>query len=167
MALPAAGQTVCRPQEEASPPIPDRLFKIVLVGNSAVGKTSFLRRFCEDRFAPGLAATVGEFLSPPLGRGGSAKGAQEGTGGPGEWPWGLAGRGPVRAYSPVRPMEQGQVPLCAVPATKLIPHRVEPLNASFVQPEGSCRWQRWTLGPVFPSEPISFFIVFSPFSAGP
>ncbi|XP_040497987.1 EF-hand calcium-binding domain-containing protein 4B isoform X2 [Ursus maritimus] len=46
-------------KEEASPPIPDRLFKIVLVGNSAVGKTSFLRRFCEDRFAPGLAATVG------------------------------------------------------------------------------------------------------------
>ncbi|XP_032204968.1 EF-hand calcium-binding domain-containing protein 4B isoform X1 [Mustela erminea] len=46
-------------KEEASPSIPDRLFKIVLVGNSAVGKTSFLRRFCEDRFAPGLAATVG------------------------------------------------------------------------------------------------------------
>nr|XP_060514658.1 EF-hand calcium-binding domain-containing protein 4B isoform X1 [Panthera onca]XP_060514659.1 EF-hand calcium-binding domain-containing protein 4B isoform X1 [Panthera onca]XP_060514660.1 EF-hand calcium-binding domain-containing protein 4B isoform X1 [Panthera onca] len=48
-------------KEEASPSIPDRLFKIVLVGNSAVGKTSFLRRFCEDRFAPGLAATVGSF----------------------------------------------------------------------------------------------------------
>uniref|UniRef100_A0A7N5P118 Calcium release activated channel regulator 2A n=1 Tax=Ailuropoda melanoleuca TaxID=9646 RepID=A0A7N5P118_AILME len=46
-------------KEEAYPPTPDRLFKIVLVGNSAVGKTSFLRRFCEDRFAPGLAATVG------------------------------------------------------------------------------------------------------------
>uniref|UniRef100_A0A8C9M9I9 Calcium release activated channel regulator 2A n=1 Tax=Panthera tigris altaica TaxID=74533 RepID=A0A8C9M9I9_PANTA len=54
-------------KEEASPSIPDRLFKIVLVGNSAVGKTSFLRRFCEDRFAPGLAATVGEFLGPTLG----------------------------------------------------------------------------------------------------
>ncbi|XP_039092289.1 EF-hand calcium-binding domain-containing protein 4B [Hyaena hyaena] len=46
-------------KEEACPSIPDRLFKIVLVGNSAVGKTSFLRRFCEDHFAPGLAATVG------------------------------------------------------------------------------------------------------------
>uniref|UniRef100_A0A8C0PXR9 Calcium release activated channel regulator 2A n=1 Tax=Canis lupus familiaris TaxID=9615 RepID=A0A8C0PXR9_CANLF len=46
-------------KEEAPLSIPDRLFKIVLVGNSAVGKTSFLRRFCEDRFAPGLAATVG------------------------------------------------------------------------------------------------------------
>ena len=87
VAMPAVGQTVCCPQEEAFPSIPDRLFKIVLVGNSAVGKTSFLRRFCEDRFAPGLAATVGEFsatvgeFSAPLGRGGCVKGAQEGTGG--------------------------------------------------------------------------------------
>ncbi|XP_006891363.1 PREDICTED: EF-hand calcium-binding domain-containing protein 4B [Elephantulus edwardii] len=46
-------------QVESSPCTPDRLFKIVLVGNSSVGKTSFLRRFCEDRFSPGTAATVG------------------------------------------------------------------------------------------------------------
>lgn len=46
-------------QEEGSPSTPDRLFKIVFVGNSAVGKTSFLRRFCEDRFSPGMTATVG------------------------------------------------------------------------------------------------------------
>ncbi|XP_064265981.1 EF-hand calcium-binding domain-containing protein 4B [Passer domesticus] len=39
--------------------VPERLFKIVFVGNSSVGKTSFLRRFCEDRFFPGTAATVG------------------------------------------------------------------------------------------------------------
>ncbi|XP_075715957.1 EF-hand calcium-binding domain-containing protein 4B [Rhinoderma darwinii] len=38
---------------------PDRLFKIVMVGNSSVGKTSFLRRFCEDSFYPGTSATVG------------------------------------------------------------------------------------------------------------
>ncbi|XP_071066228.1 EF-hand calcium-binding domain-containing protein 4B isoform X2 [Dasypus novemcinctus] len=38
---------------------PDRLFKIVLVGNSSVGKTSLLRRICEDRFSPGMMATVG------------------------------------------------------------------------------------------------------------
>ncbi|XP_015667147.1 EF-hand calcium-binding domain-containing protein 4B [Protobothrops mucrosquamatus] len=38
---------------------PDRIFKIVLVGNSAVGKTCFLKQFCEERFSPGTAATVG------------------------------------------------------------------------------------------------------------
>ncbi|XP_053107536.1 EF-hand calcium-binding domain-containing protein 4B isoform X2 [Hemicordylus capensis] len=38
---------------------PDRLFKIIIVGNSDVGKTSFLRRFCEDRFPPCAVATVG------------------------------------------------------------------------------------------------------------
>ncbi|XP_027625476.1 EF-hand calcium-binding domain-containing protein 4B isoform X1 [Tupaia chinensis] len=45
--------------ENSCPSTPDRLFKIVLVGDSAVGKTSFLRRFCEDRFSSGMAATVG------------------------------------------------------------------------------------------------------------
>uniref|UniRef100_A0A8C3XG85 Calcium release activated channel regulator 2A n=1 Tax=Cyanoderma ruficeps TaxID=181631 RepID=A0A8C3XG85_9PASS len=45
--------------EERISSVPDRLFKIIFVGNSSVGKTSFLRRFCEDRFFPGTAATVG------------------------------------------------------------------------------------------------------------
>ncbi|XP_040430199.1 EF-hand calcium-binding domain-containing protein 4B isoform X1 [Cygnus olor] len=45
--------------EEGIKSVPDRLFKIIFVGNSSVGKTSFLRRFCEDRFFPGTAATVG------------------------------------------------------------------------------------------------------------
>nr|XP_019947630.1 PREDICTED: ras and EF-hand domain-containing protein-like isoform X1 [Paralichthys olivaceus] len=38
---------------------PDRLFKVVLVGNSSVGKTSLLRSFCEGRFHPATTATVG------------------------------------------------------------------------------------------------------------
>ncbi|MEJ1279946.1 calcium release activated channel regulator 2A [Cricetulus griseus] len=46
-------------KEESIPSTPDRLFKIVFVGDSAVGKTSFLRRLCEARFSPGMAATVG------------------------------------------------------------------------------------------------------------
>ncbi|XP_007935263.1 EF-hand calcium-binding domain-containing protein 4B [Orycteropus afer afer] len=46
-------------EEETSSSAPDRLFKIVFVGNSSVGKTSFLRQFCEDRFSPGMTATVG------------------------------------------------------------------------------------------------------------
>ncbi|XP_037624501.1 ras and EF-hand domain-containing protein homolog isoform X1 [Sebastes umbrosus] len=45
--------------EEGGPSQPDRLFKIVLVGNSSVGKTSLLRRFCDDCFHPGTSATVG------------------------------------------------------------------------------------------------------------
>ncbi|XP_058479982.1 EF-hand calcium-binding domain-containing protein 4B isoform X2 [Solea solea] len=38
---------------------PDRLFKVVLVGNSSVGKTSLLRSFCEGCFLPSTTATVG------------------------------------------------------------------------------------------------------------
>ncbi|TNN26158.1 Ras-related protein Rab-3A [Liparis tanakae] len=49
------------PQEEAGPSPPDRLFKIVLVGNSSVGKTSLLRRFCDGCFHPGTSATVGAY----------------------------------------------------------------------------------------------------------
>ncbi|XP_061773883.1 EF-hand calcium-binding domain-containing protein 4B-like isoform X1 [Nerophis ophidion] len=45
--------------EEREPSSPDRLFKIVLVGNSSVGKTSLLRRFCDDCFHPDTSATVG------------------------------------------------------------------------------------------------------------
>ncbi|KAB0394621.1 hypothetical protein E2I00_010971 [Balaenoptera physalus] len=46
-------------KEEGSVSTPDRLFKIVFVGNSSVGKTSFLSRFCDGSFSPGSAATVG------------------------------------------------------------------------------------------------------------
>lgn len=59
--VPVVDPTVCLPQKEGSPSTPDRLFKIVFVGNSSVGKTSFLGRFCDGRFSPGSAATVGEF----------------------------------------------------------------------------------------------------------
>uniref|UniRef100_A0AAX7SS64 EF-hand domain-containing protein n=1 Tax=Astatotilapia calliptera TaxID=8154 RepID=A0AAX7SS64_ASTCA len=45
--------------EEVSTLAPERLFKIVLVGNSSVGKTCLLRRFCDDAFHPGTSATVG------------------------------------------------------------------------------------------------------------
>uniref|UniRef100_G1KIV5 Calcium release activated channel regulator 2A n=1 Tax=Anolis carolinensis TaxID=28377 RepID=G1KIV5_ANOCA len=45
--------------DEQSFSVPDCLFKIIFVGESSVGKTSFLRRVCEDRFSSGTAATVG------------------------------------------------------------------------------------------------------------
>ncbi|XP_003463343.2 EF-hand calcium-binding domain-containing protein 4B isoform X2 [Cavia porcellus] len=54
---PVGKEALCR--EEHSPPTPDRLFKIVFVGNSAVGKTSLLRRLCDEHFSTGIAATVG------------------------------------------------------------------------------------------------------------
>lgn len=56
------------------PRTPDRIFKVVFVGDSAVGKTCFLhrfggsyssisdyecRRFCHDRFKPLFNATIG------------------------------------------------------------------------------------------------------------
>ncbi|XP_054433923.1 EF-hand calcium-binding domain-containing protein 4B isoform X2 [Pteronotus mesoamericanus] len=46
-------------KEEGSPSTPDQLFKIVFVGNSSVGKTSFIRRFCDDQFSSSMTATVG------------------------------------------------------------------------------------------------------------
>nr|XP_061815857.1 EF-hand calcium-binding domain-containing protein 4B-like [Nerophis lumbriciformis] len=45
--------------EEAPLLGPSRLFKVVLVGNSSVGKTSLLRSFCEGHFHPSTTATVG------------------------------------------------------------------------------------------------------------
>ncbi|XP_063074198.1 EF-hand calcium-binding domain-containing protein 4B [Engraulis encrasicolus] len=46
-------------QVEGTVVVPDRLFKVILVGNSCVGKTALLRRFCEDRFHRNTPATVG------------------------------------------------------------------------------------------------------------
>jgi hypothetical protein len=39
------------------------LFKVVLIGNASVGKTCLVRRFCQDIFPAGQAATIGvDFL---------------------------------------------------------------------------------------------------------
>lgn len=37
----------------------DYLFKIVIVGNSSVGKSSLLRRFVDDEFTESYLATIG------------------------------------------------------------------------------------------------------------
>ncbi|KAJ0012542.1 hypothetical protein NQD34_016876 [Periophthalmus magnuspinnatus] len=53
------GQPVGKETQQQHCCPPDRLFKVVLVGNSSVGKTSLLRSFCEGRFHPTTTATIG------------------------------------------------------------------------------------------------------------
>ncbi|CAM4683471.1 unnamed protein product [Lepidochelys kempii] len=38
---------------------PEHVFKVVFVGNSGVGKSSFIHRFCYDRFMAKISATIG------------------------------------------------------------------------------------------------------------
>ncbi|XP_069037804.1 EF-hand calcium-binding domain-containing protein 4A [Lepisosteus oculatus] len=38
---------------------PQRVFKLVFIGNSGVGKTSFIQRYCRRSFLPNINATVG------------------------------------------------------------------------------------------------------------
>lgn len=51
-----------------TPKPPERMFKVILVGDTSVGKSSFMHQFCDGVFYPKLRATVGEFesLSPYL-----------------------------------------------------------------------------------------------------
>ncbi|VDN23261.1 unnamed protein product [Cylicostephanus goldi] len=35
------------------------LFKLLIIGNSSVGKTSFLFRYCDDSFTSAFVSTVG------------------------------------------------------------------------------------------------------------
>ncbi len=37
----------------------DYMYKILIVGNSGVGKTAFLVRYCDNSFSPAFVATVG------------------------------------------------------------------------------------------------------------
>uniref|UniRef100_A0A8C1XH73 Calcium release activated channel regulator 2Ab n=1 Tax=Cyprinus carpio TaxID=7962 RepID=A0A8C1XH73_CYPCA len=46
-------------QAKRSAASPQRLFKVILVGNSSVGKTALLRRFCDGQFHSATTATVG------------------------------------------------------------------------------------------------------------
>ncbi|CAI2351975.1 unnamed protein product [Caenorhabditis sp. 36 PRJEB53466] len=55
--LNAIGKKAKEPEEELTQP--DRIFKVVFVGDSAVGKTCFLHRFCHNRFKPLFNATIG------------------------------------------------------------------------------------------------------------
>ena len=39
---------------------PERVFKVVFVGDSGVGKSSFIHRFCHDTWKPSFTATIGK-----------------------------------------------------------------------------------------------------------
>lgn len=39
---------------------PERVFKVVFIGDSGVGKTSFVHRFCNDTFRESFNTTIGE-----------------------------------------------------------------------------------------------------------
>ena len=40
----------------------DRLYKVILVGDSGVGKTSLLMRLCKNEFKASMTATLGKLL---------------------------------------------------------------------------------------------------------
>ena len=46
------------PGAPEGPPAP--IYKILIIGDSNVGKTSLLNRYCDDNFQGSLIATVGE-----------------------------------------------------------------------------------------------------------
>ncbi|XP_073694763.1 EF-hand calcium-binding domain-containing protein 4B [Garra rufa] len=56
---PVGKETLQQGPAEGSAVSPQRLFKVILVGNSSVGKTALLRRFCDGQFHSATAATVG------------------------------------------------------------------------------------------------------------
>lgn len=37
----------------------DYMYKILMVGNSGVGKTAYVSRYCDDHFNPAFISTVG------------------------------------------------------------------------------------------------------------
>ena len=43
----------------SEPTTPERVFKVVFVGDSGVGKSSFIHRFCHDAWKPSFTATIG------------------------------------------------------------------------------------------------------------
>ena len=44
----------------SEPSTPERVFKVVFVGDSGVGKSSFIHRFCHDAWKPSFTATIGK-----------------------------------------------------------------------------------------------------------
>lgn len=54
----SAGEPPTGPRDAADQNF-DYMFKLLLIGNSSVGKTSFLFRYADDSFTPAFVSTVG------------------------------------------------------------------------------------------------------------
>lgn len=54
----SAGDPLPGPRDAADQNF-DYMFKLLLIGNSSVGKTSFLFRYADDSFTPAFVSTVG------------------------------------------------------------------------------------------------------------
>ena len=54
----SAGDPQAGPRDAADQNF-DYMFKLLLIGNSSVGKTSFLFRYADDSFTPAFVSTVG------------------------------------------------------------------------------------------------------------
>lgn len=54
----SAGDPPTSPRDAADQNF-DYMFKLLLIGNSSVGKTSFLFRYADDSFTPAFVSTVG------------------------------------------------------------------------------------------------------------
>lgn len=55
----AGGQTDGKWQKDAADQNFDYMFKLLIIGNSSVGKTSFLFRYADDSFTSAFVSTVG------------------------------------------------------------------------------------------------------------
>lgn len=40
---------------------PERMYKVVLAGDAAVGKSSFIMRLCKGKFVNNLSSTLGKY----------------------------------------------------------------------------------------------------------
>uniref|UniRef100_W5KSU0 Calcium release activated channel regulator 2Ab n=1 Tax=Astyanax mexicanus TaxID=7994 RepID=W5KSU0_ASTMX len=68
---PVGKETLQKGPPEGTVATPERLFKVILVGNSSVGKTAFLRRFCDGHFHATTTATVIDYSVRTLNLGNS------------------------------------------------------------------------------------------------
>merc|ERR1719420_709358 len=59
----AAGSSAAAPAPKKASTAPKKGFKLVLLGDAAVGKSSILMRFLQNKFTDGIETTVGAAFS--------------------------------------------------------------------------------------------------------